>query len=83
MRARVFDYYQRKAEKERSKDRDNQIGTGDRSEKVRTYNWPQNRVTDHRISENFALDFIIDGEMDKLIDALKQWDLQNKLNNLS
>ena len=69
--ARVYDYYQRKAEAEKGAERRSKIGTGDRSEKIRTYNYPQNRVTDHRI--NFTLqqlDRVMEGKLDDIIAAL-------------
>ena len=61
-------------------ERKSKIGTGDRSEKIRTYNYPQNRVTDHRI--NFSvmnLDKVMDGEIDAIIEALQTEDLKLKL----
>jgi len=52
-------------------ERRSQVGTGDRSEKIRTYNFPQNRVTDHRIGLTLhQLDFVIDGKLDPIVDAL-------------
>ena len=57
-----------------------QIGTGDRAEKIRTYNYPQNRVTDHRIGYNVnQLDRIMEGRMQELLDALQSADQQAKL----
>ena len=50
LRSRIYELERKKKEEERSKDRKSKIGTGDRSERIRTYNWPQNRVTDHRIN---------------------------------
>ena len=67
-------------------ERKSQIGSGDRSERVRTYNFPQNRVTDHRLSgdsKNFNLDRIINGDLDELIDALITADQAEKLANSS
>ncbi len=71
LRARLYDMYRRKAEEERAKKRKQQIGSGDRSERIRTYNFPQGRVTDHRINLTlYKLDSIMEGELDELIDAL-------------
>jgi len=73
LRARLYQKKKNEQETFISDKRRQQIGTGDRSEKIRTYNFPQNRVTDHRI--NFSLhnlESVLDGEMDKLIDALKK-----------
>ncbi len=71
LRARLLDMEQRKQEPELSSQRRSQVGTGDRSEKIRTYNYPQDRVSDHRIGLNLHnLQAIMDGELDPLIDAL-------------
>lgn len=78
--------YEKKQEEERSKyaaQRKNQIGSGDRSERIRTYNFPQNRLTDHRISLSLhGLPEIIDGDVGELIDALQAADRQAKLADL-
>ena len=72
MRARVFAYEQEKARSAREAERRGQIGTGERSEKIRTYNFPQDRVTDHRIKQNFhGIPSIMDGDFEEIIDALK------------
>ena len=63
-------------------ERKSQIGTGDRSDRVRTYNFPQNRVTDHRLTgdnKNFNISSIINGDLDALIDALVTADQAEKL----
>jgi len=71
LRARLLDIEQRKQEAEITSQRRSQVGTGDRSEKIRTYNFPQDRVTDHRIGLNLHnLPRIMEGELDELIDAL-------------
>ena len=71
LRARLMDVEQRKQEDEITKERRSQVGTGDRAEKIRTYNFPQDRVTDHRISLTLRnLPQILEGELDELIDAL-------------
>ncbi len=59
------------------------IGSGDRSQKIRTYNYPQNRVTDHRINLSlYSLDKIMAGDMDEIIAALKDYDREKRLKNL-
>ena len=80
LKSRLYELQeQEKAEKE-GKERRNKIGTGDRAEKIRTYNYPQNRVTDHRIGYTTnSLDRIMDGALDDLIDALIQEDQKRKL----
>jgi peptide chain release factor 1 len=80
LRARLLDIERSKQEKELSAQRRSQVGTGDRSEKIRTYNFPQDRVTDHRISLSLHnLPEIMDGELDELIDALIQNDQAKQL----
>lgn len=72
LRARLFEMEEAKKQKERSEARKNQVGSGDRSERIRTYNFPQNRLTDHRINLTlYKLDLIIDGAMEELLDTLK------------
>ncbi|WP_270180393.1 peptide chain release factor 1 [Alkalihalobacillus sp. CinArs1] len=71
LRARVYDKFQQEAQKEYDENRKSAVGTGDRSERIRTYNFPQNRVTDHRINLTIQkLDQILQGKMDEFIDAL-------------
>jgi len=72
LRARLMGLERARSEAERSKKRREQIGTGDRSGRVRTYNFPQNRVTDHRLEgeRNFPLDRVMEGDLDGLIDRL-------------
>ena len=73
MRSRVWEFEREKAAKERSDERRGQIGSGERSEKIRTYNFPQDRLTDHRINQNFSdLPSIMDGGLDDVIAALKK-----------
>lgn len=71
LRSRLYELQRRKIEQERASVRRQQIGSGDRSDRIRTYNFPQNRVTDHRINLTlYKLDAIMEGELDELIDAL-------------
>lgn len=71
LRARLLDLATKQQEMEQSIERRNQVGSGDRSEKIRTYNFPQNRVTDHRINLSFyKLDSILNGDIDEIIEAL-------------
>ena len=71
LRARVYDKFQQEAQAEYDQVRKSAVGTGDRSERIRTYNFPQNRVTDHRIGLTLQkLDQIVEGKLDEIIDAL-------------
>ena len=75
LRSRILANMVEKAHAERAAERKGQIGTGERSEKIRTYNFPQDRLTDHRANENWhALDRIMDGELDSVIDVLRKLD---------
>jgi peptide chain release factor 1 len=80
IRARVYEEYRRIREEEEGKIRRAKIGTGDRSEKIRTYNYPQNRVTDHRIGLTITqLDRIMEGKLDGIIDGLLAEEERRKL----
>ncbi|MFJ8246694.1 peptide chain release factor 1 [Peribacillus asahii] len=80
LRARVYDKFQREAQAEYDQNRKLAVGTGDRSERIRTYNFPQNRVTDHRIGLTIQkLDQIMEGKLDEVIDALILEDQSSKL----
>ncbi|CCQ94995.1 peptide chain release factor 1 [[Clostridium] ultunense Esp] len=71
LRARLYEKYREEADAEYAKTRKQAVGTGDRSERIRTYNFPQNRVTDHRIGLTLhRLDQVMDGDLDEIIDAL-------------
>ncbi len=71
LRARLYDQLQEEAEQEQAAARRSQVGTGERSERIRTYNFPQGRVTDHRINLTlYKLDLVVDGDLDEIIDAL-------------
>ena len=80
LQTRLYDLKMQEREKELGEERRSKIGTGDRSEKIRTYNYPQNRVTDHRIGFTLnTLDRIMQGDIDKVIDALITEDQNRKL----
>jgi len=80
LRARMLDMEQRKQEAAITMQRRSQVGTGDRAEKIRTYNFPQDRVSDHRISLTLHnLPQILEGELDELIDALATHDQARRL----
>ena len=80
LQARLYDLKTREQEEKLGSERRSKIGTGDRSEKIRTYNYPQNRVTDHRIGFTLnTLDRIMNGDIDKVIDALIAEDQARKL----
>ena len=80
LKARIYDEMQRQQEAEVGAERRSKIGTGDRSEKIRTYNYPQNRVTDHRINLTLMqLDRIMQGRLDEIIEALINEDVRRKL----
>ena len=80
LKARILDFRRREEEAKLGADRLTLRGSGDRSEKIRTYNFPQNRLTDHRIGLTlYALDRIIDGDLAELLDALRNNDLDERL----
>lgn len=80
LRARLLDREQRRQEEKLARERRSQVGTGERSEKIRTYNFPQGRVSDHRIGLTLHnLESILGGELDPLIDALATDDQTKRL----
>ncbi|MBI4435536.1 peptide chain release factor 1 [Candidatus Uhrbacteria bacterium] len=83
IRSRVFALEQERLRKEREEARRGQVGTGDRSEKIRTYNFPQDRLTDHRINQNFHnLPAIMNGGLDEIIEELKRAEIEERLSEL-
>jgi peptide chain release factor 1 len=84
LRARVYDHFAQAVQSEYDATRKSAVGTGDRSERIRTYNFPQNRITDHRIGLTIQkLDQILSGKLDEIIDALIVYDQTQKLEELS
>lgn len=80
LRARVLAIEEERKMKELSDKRKSQIGTGDRSEKIRTYNFPQDRITDHRINENWnQIQIVMNGEMGQIVDAMIVEDQRRQL----
>ena len=79
--SRVQQLFSDRERAERDSTRKAMIGSGDRNERIRTYNFPQNRCTDHRLGENFSLEKIIAGQLDELIDSLRKHDRRQKLAN--
>jgi len=83
LRSRLLEIERERQERERSMDRKSQVGTGDRSERIRTYNFPQNRVTDHRIGLTLhRLESVLEGDLDEIIDSLTTNANTERLKNL-
>ncbi len=84
LRSRLYDVQQEQLNKERAVDRKNQVGSGDRSERIRTYNFPQGRVTDHRINLTlYKIDEVMNGTaLDEIIEALITEDQLSRLSEL-
>ena len=84
LKSRVYDYYESQNQAQYDAKRKNAVGTGDRSERIRTYNYPQNRVTDHRIGLTInKLDRVMNGELDEIIDALILYNQTKQLEELA
>jgi peptide chain release factor 1 len=80
LKARLYDLYQSQQDAERSAERKSQVGSGDRSERIRTYNFPQGRVTDHRINLTlYKLEQFLDGDIDEVVDSLITADQAEKM----
>jgi peptide chain release factor 1 len=84
LRSRLYEREQQRKHKERSEQRRTLIGSGDRSDRIRTYNFPQNRITDHRINFNlYKLDAVIGGELGLVVQALRDHDRQQRLGEIN
>ncbi len=80
LRARLYDDQQRKLAAEQASERKSMVGSGDRSEKIRTYNFPQNRLTDHRINLTlYKLDRVMQGDLDEILNALYEHDVELRI----
>ena len=80
LRSRIYEIEREKQEKAVASERRSQVGSGDRSEKIRTYNYPQGRITDHRIGFSiFQMEDFLNGNMDEMIDNLIATDRAEKL----
>ncbi len=80
LRSRLYQAEQERLAKERGDMRSHQVGSGDRSEKIRTYNFPQDRITDHRVNENFSnIPAVMEGELEDIIAGLKKWEMEERL----
>jgi peptide chain release factor 1 len=82
LKARLYDLKLQEQNAEMSANRKSQVGSGDRSERIRTYNFPQGRVSDHRISVTlYKLDYFMDGDLDEIIEGLIAFDQAEKMQN--
>ena len=82
LKTRLYEHERRIEHEKRSADRKSQVGSGDRSQRIRTYNFPQNRVTDHRINESFTLDQVMAGRIGLIIEAIEQFNRQQRRNEM-
>ncbi len=83
LKAKLYSFYKEQSDKVYKENRKSQVGTGDRSERIRTYNYPQGRITDHRINYSiFNIQDFTDGNLDEMIDELFKEDIRIKLENL-
>jgi peptide chain release factor 1 len=83
LRAKLYDIKLQEQQEAVSSMRRSQVGTGSRSEKIRTYNYKDNRLTDHRLNQNFSLDRILDGDIEEVIQSCIAKDQQGKLAELA
>jgi peptide chain release factor 1 len=80
LRARIYDNQRRENEAAQASERKSMVGSGDRSEKIRTYNYPQNRLTDHRINLTlYKLDRVMEGSLDEIFEALHDHDIEMRI----
>jgi peptide chain release factor 1 len=77
LRSRIYDAQKRAVDQARAAERKEQVGSGDRNDRVRTYNFPQDRLTDHRLNRNFTLSQVMEGKLEPVVQAL-QHDLRER-----
>ncbi len=83
LKSRILDLKRREEAEKKGNARRSLIGSGDRSQRIRTYNFPQNRLTDHRINLTlYSLDRVMEGDLAELLDALRQHDVELRLEEL-
>ncbi len=82
LRSRIYDAQKRAADAARAAERKEQVGSGDRSDRIRTYNFPQDRLTDHRLNRNFALSQIMEGKLDPVVGALQADQRERRIEEL-
>jgi peptide chain release factor 1 len=82
LRARIYETQKRAQEAARAAERKEQVGSGDRSERVRTYNFPQDRLTDHRLNRNFTLSQVMEGRLEPVVEALVAEDRERRLEQI-
>ena len=84
LRSRLYELYRSQQDAAYAQNRKSQVGTGERNERIRTYNFPQGRVTDHRVNLTlYKIESVMDGELDEIIDALSMMEQQEKLEKMS
>ena len=84
LKSRLYDLLQSQQDAAYAQNRKSQVGTGERNERIRTYNFPQGRVTDHRANLTlYKIESVMDGELDEIIDALSMMEQQEKLEKMS
>ena len=82
LKTKLYNYYKNQIDSQYSANRKNQVGTGDRSERIRTYNYPQGRITDHRINYSvYNVNSFMDGDIEEMIEELQKFDQKQKLEN--
>ena len=82
LRSKLFELERMRIDEERAAERKSQVGSGDRSQRVRTYNYPQNRCSDHRLGENYSLEHVLSGRLGPILEALEEQDREERIKNL-